>query len=117
MFARSPPTLGELSHRDKLAVTGDELTFDTRGNAPVSFRAPDVVAIWYDYNPFGSRHANSLRLVYTVGNGKAYIDVYDDPHTFEPLLSYLQQYFPASVASRYREFWGAPGGDEAFIQI
>ena len=105
------------SHRDELTIAEDQLTLQRAGKSPVSLRAQDVVAIWYDYNPFGWQHANRLRLVYVLRNECTFIDVYDEQHTYEPLLPWLQQHFPPSVASRYQKLWGSPGGDEPSIQI
>lgn len=105
------------SHGESIVIAGSLLTFGSSGNQPVSFHARDVVAIWYDYNPFGWQHANSLRLVYGFKGTHASIDVYDQQHTFEPLMSWLQQHFPATVSIQYRELWGAPGGDDPSIKI
>ena len=105
------------SHGESIAIAGSVLTFGSSGNQPVSFDAQDVVAIWYDHNPFGWQHANSLRLVYGSKGTLASIDVYDQQHTFEPLMSWLQQHFPPSVSVRYGELWGAPGGDDPSINI
>lgn len=105
------------SHGESIVIAGNVLTFVSTGNLPVSFLAQDVVAIWYDYNPFGWQHANSLRFVYGFKGTQASIDVYDQQHTFEPLMSWLQQHFPATVSVRYRELWSAPGGDDPSIKI
>jgi hypothetical protein len=43
--------------------------------------------------------------------------VYDEQHTCEILLGWLQRHFPAQVASRYRELWGSPGGEDPSIHL
>jgi hypothetical protein len=105
------------SHRDILSIAGDQLTLQRAGKSPVSLCAGDVAAIWYDYNPFGWQHANSLRIVYAQHDRATSIDVYDEQHTYELLLGWLQQHFPAQVASRYRALWGSPGGDDPSIHL
>ena len=66
--------------RDELTVAGDRLTFQRAGRSPVSLRPRDIVAISYDYNPFGCMHANSLRSVYVQHSERAFIEVYDEKH-------------------------------------
>lgn len=106
------------SDRDTLAVAGEQLTFQRTGGPPVSLCPIDVVAIWYEYNPFGWQHANSLRIVFAQQQHQpTSIDVYDEQHTYELLLGWLQRQFPAQVASRYRELWGSPGGSDPSVHL
>jgi len=104
-------------HRDELIITGDRLTLQCTNKPPVSLRARDVVAIWYDYNPFGWMHANSLRLVCLLENGRTFIEVYDAQQTKRQLLAWLHQHFHSPVASRYQQLWGSPGGDYPSVQL
>jgi hypothetical protein len=116
VFKRSPKAQRQ-PHRDMLCTVGDVITFQCGSHPAVSIRARDVVAVWYDYNPYGWMHANSLRIVYMLNNQSASINVYDEQHTFTSLLPWLQQHFPSSVANRYRSLWSSAGGDELSIQL
>ena len=98
-------------------MTGDRLTLRHTGERQVSLRACDVLAISYDYNAFRGMHANTLRLVYVLHNDRAFIEFYEEQHTRVPLLAWLRQHFHSTVASRYEQLWGSPGGDSPSVQL